>query len=197
MLTRNIQALVKSDKCRQRTSLIVFLGTPHRGSKYASWGQILANLANVARQDSNNRLLGALETNNSVLDSIQTEFEKAVRNSSIKIHSFQEGRGISGIRGFHSKVVDDLSSKIGLAGIETVETIDADHRQMARCSTRSDQQYRAVFAVLRQFVRQKEKDKDQGPCPATSDAPEQSRPGATSTPTCKLSRYHIACSNKY
>lgn len=90
--------------------------------------------------------------NNAVLDSIQSEFEKIAQERHIRIHSFQEGRGMSGIRGLHNKVVDDDSSRLGITGIETIETIDADHRQMVRCSSRSDPQYRAVLGVLKQFL---------------------------------------------
>lgn len=54
------------------------------------------------------------------------------------------------------QVVDDFSSKLDLPRpLETVETIDADHRQMARCGDRSDAQYRAIFGVLEHFIRTK------------------------------------------
>lgn len=36
--------------------------------------------------------------------------------------------------------------------METVESIDADHRQMARCKSRSDSPYRAIFGVLKMFI---------------------------------------------
>jgi hypothetical protein len=52
------------------------------------------------------------------------------------------------------QVVDDFSSKLDLPrAIETVESIDADHMQMARCRSRDDAQYRAVVGVLKKFVR--------------------------------------------
>lgn len=94
--------------------------------------------------------------NNAVLDNIQSEFEKTARERHIRVHSFQEGRGMSGIKGLHNKVVDDASSRLGITGIETVETIDADHRQMVRCSSRSDPQYRAVLGVLKQFLHSRQ-----------------------------------------
>jgi hypothetical protein len=53
-------------------------------------------------------------------------------------------------------VVDDFSSKLGLPqALETVESIDANHMQMARFSSRDDQGYRAISGVLSAFVRQK------------------------------------------
>jgi hypothetical protein len=52
-------------------------------------------------------------------------------------------------------VVDDFSSKLDLPrALETVESIDANHMQMARYSSRDDQGYRAISGVLRAFVRQ-------------------------------------------
>jgi hypothetical protein len=52
-------------------------------------------------------------------------------------------------------VVDNFSSKLDLPReLETVESIDANHMQMARYSSRDDQGYRAISGVLKAFVRQ-------------------------------------------
>jgi hypothetical protein len=52
------------------------------------------------------------------------------------------------------QVVDDFSSKIGLGPpFETVETLDANHMQMARCASKEDPQYRAIMGVLKQLIR--------------------------------------------
>jgi hypothetical protein len=52
-------------------------------------------------------------------------------------------------------VVDDFSSKLDLPQtLETVESIDANHMQMARYGSRDDQGYRAISSVLKAFVRQ-------------------------------------------
>lgn len=52
-----------------------------------------------------------------------------------------------------SQVVDDFSSKLDLPrSLETVESIDANHMQMARCRDKADPQYRAVVGVLQQFI---------------------------------------------
>jgi hypothetical protein len=51
-------------------------------------------------------------------------------------------------------VVDDFSSKLDLPRrLETVESIDANHMQMARCSDKADPRYRAIVGVLKQFIR--------------------------------------------
>jgi hypothetical protein len=51
--------------------------------------------------------------------------------------------------------VDDFSSKLDLPmALETVESIDANHMQMARYCSKDDQGYRAISGVLKSFVRQ-------------------------------------------
>jgi hypothetical protein len=99
-----LQAIRRSEIVRDRTRFIVFLGTPHRGSGYAGWGQIASNLARLTLQDSNKRLLESLEVNNEVLDNINDEFKKIAFERALKIHSFQESRGITGMKGFNGKV---------------------------------------------------------------------------------------------
>ncbi|KAL2141563.1 hypothetical protein VTI28DRAFT_2213 [Corynascus sepedonium] len=147
-------AICRSDTCRARTKLIIFLGTPHRGSAYAGWGEIASNLALLALQDSNKKIIETLEVNSEVLDNIHEKFKTIADQSRIQIHSFQEARGISGIKGLHNKVVDDFSSKLDLPrSLETVESIDANHMQMARCTDRADPQYRAIVGVLQRFIR--------------------------------------------
>lgn len=98
------QVLHRSAVCRSRTKAIIFLGTPHRGSAYAEWGAIASNLAQLALQDSNEKIVKTLEVNSEVLDNIHEEFKTIVHESGIRIHSFQEARGISGMKGLHNKV---------------------------------------------------------------------------------------------
>lgn len=55
-------------------------------------------------------------------------------------------------------MVDDFSSKLDLPqALETIESIDANHMQMARYSSRDDQGYRAISGVLKAYVRQLER----------------------------------------
>ncbi|KAK2591961.1 hypothetical protein QQS21_010333 [Conoideocrella luteorostrata] len=147
-------AMHRSELCRSRTGAIVFLGTPHRGSSYAGWGEIAANLARLGLQDSNKKIIETLEVNSEVLDNIHDEFKTIVYKSNIRVHSFQEARGMSGMKGLHKMVVDSFSSKLDLTqDVETVESIDADHMQMVRCSDRKDPKYRAILGVLRHLIR--------------------------------------------
>jgi tetratricopeptide (TPR) repeat protein len=50
--------------------------------------------------------------------------------------------------------VDDFSSKLDLPrNFEVVESIDANHMELARCRDRADPRYRAILGVLRQFMQ--------------------------------------------
>lgn len=48
--------------------------------------------------------------------------------------------------------MDNFSSKLDLPMLETVESIDANHMQMARCKDRSDESYRFIVGVLKQSL---------------------------------------------
>lgn len=96
-------AMNRSDACRQRCRLVIFLGTPHRGADFAGWGKIAANLAVMALQDSNTKILNTLQVDGEVLDNIQENFTNLLDKSEIKVHSFQEAKGITGIKGLHGK----------------------------------------------------------------------------------------------
>jgi hypothetical protein len=82
----------------------VFLGTPHRGSDFAAWGSIASNLAKLTLQDSNKNIVETLKVNGEVFDNIQEEFQRIVLEDRIIIHSFQEAKGVSGIKGLSGKV---------------------------------------------------------------------------------------------
>ncbi|KAH6996005.1 hypothetical protein BKA56DRAFT_144505 [Ilyonectria sp. MPI-CAGE-AT-0026] len=106
-------------------------------------------------KDPNKKALKALEVNAEVLQNINDQFVSTAYKSKFKIHSFQEARGLSGMKGFDSKIVGDFSSKLDFPpDLETVETIDSDHRQMVKCVDKNDARYRAVLGVLRHFMRQ-------------------------------------------
>ncbi|KAL1637086.1 hypothetical protein SLS56_000742 [Neofusicoccum ribis] len=156
-LERDIEndAVHESEICQHRTKLIIFLGTPHRGSDSAEWGKIAANLVQLGFQDSNKKILRSLEVNSEILEIIHRDFVTIVHEKKIKIHSFQESRPITGIKGLEGKVVSDFSSRLDLPKeLETVETIDADHIRMTKYETREDAGYYAVSGVIRKFCRE-------------------------------------------
>ncbi|CAH0005086.1 unnamed protein product [Clonostachys byssicola] len=148
----NNEAIRKSQVCRSRTKLIVFLGTPHRGSRAAGWGVTAAKVARLA-YSPNIKLVEALDVNSLALDTIHEEFINIVHDSQLQIHSFQEGRPMSTIPGHVEKIVDDFSSRLGLPqAFEKVETLDADHKQMVKCTGREDDRYRTIRTVIQHFI---------------------------------------------
>ena len=101
--------ICRSIVCRTRTKMIIFLGTPHRRSSSAEWGQIASNIAHFVLRDSN--LIKDLKVNSVLLDSINDAFETAMNQSQIRIHSFQEAQGM-GVKGFHNKVCCSRALKV-------------------------------------------------------------------------------------
>ncbi|MCJ1246352.1 hypothetical protein MMC30_003559 [Trapelia coarctata] len=140
-----------------RTDTVIFLGTPHRGSSGATWGEIASRLATVTLQDSNRNLLASLAVDNESLDNIHAEFMKMLYTNDFRVHSFQEGRGPTGLKGFSGKarpplVVNDFSSKLDYP-LEVLETIDADHVGMAKFSSTSSPGYRDLLQALQGYIR--------------------------------------------
>ncbi|KAF8245685.1 hypothetical protein K440DRAFT_603397, partial [Wilcoxina mikolae CBS 423.85] len=136
---------------------IIFLGTPHRGSKFASLGEIARRVAAaVLLVDTKNPLLQKLQVNNSSLNLLQRDFSVMLKDSTFGIHSFQEAQGLSGVSGLNGKVVEDESSAIGDAAEYTV-TINANHMDMCRFANREDDGYRKVEPAIRKYIRDIEK----------------------------------------
>ncbi|KAH7377204.1 hypothetical protein B0T11DRAFT_217894, partial [Plectosphaerella cucumerina] len=136
-------ALCRSDVLQRRTKGIVFLSTPHQARSAAEWTKVASNIA-AATPGSHTATPGTVVLDGLVVDDGHREFLEVASQRNISVHSFQESRGT---------VVDDFSSTLGLSG-EGVESFDADHLQIARCTGRSDAGYTAILGVLERFARQ-------------------------------------------
>lgn len=86
------------------TRLIVFMGTPHRGSDYASWGVLARNIAVAAGFDASDRVLRDLEIDSAVLEILRRDFAKMLREETLDVWTFMEGKGLKGVRGLSGKV---------------------------------------------------------------------------------------------
>jgi hypothetical protein len=53
--------------------------------------------------------LETLEVSGEVLDNINEEFKTIASECGIKVHSFQEAHGVSGMKGLHGKVCPRLT----------------------------------------------------------------------------------------
>jgi hypothetical protein len=62
----------------ERTRAIAFLGTPHSGSGFARWAELLAKSIGLIKQ-TNSQILDVLKADSEVLARIQTEFHTMIR----------------------------------------------------------------------------------------------------------------------
>lgn len=92
----------------RRVDTVVFFGTPHRVSEAGAWGQLVRNLVVVAQRDSNPILVRNLEVDCRMLECIHHNFRKILREGRIRIHTFQEGQGLRGVKGFTGKVTQSV-----------------------------------------------------------------------------------------
>ncbi|KAL4937746.1 hypothetical protein BDV06DRAFT_226681 [Aspergillus oleicola] len=133
------------------TRMVVFMGTPHRGSEMAGLATTMANITKVALQVPNKSLLRGLEKGSEVLDRIHTAFMQLLAKPDFAIHCFQEDRGITLIPGLTGLVVDAQSSKTG-SPHETTETVAANHMDLVAFTGPDDHNYRQVAEALVSFV---------------------------------------------
>ncbi|KAF8536553.1 hypothetical protein BDD12DRAFT_795951 [Trichophaea hybrida] len=84
----------------QRTKCVLFFGTPHREPRKAG---LVARLSSVLLQNPNRKLLEALDVGGEVLDGTQNDFLNMLHSKDFKVHSFQESKDISGVKGFCGK----------------------------------------------------------------------------------------------
>jgi hypothetical protein len=127
------------------TAGVLFLGTPHRGSKAASIGKIAFELSKLFFKEPNVQVLRALEMNSEVLTRIGRSFEQILADGNIQIHSFSEEIKTKGLM-----IVDSFSSTTGHV-METRGTIHANHRNMTKFASEDDIGFKRVSAVLQRW----------------------------------------------
>ena len=135
---------------------VMFLGTPHRGSRAASLGKKVFEVSKFFFKKPNLQVLRGLETNSETLERISRSFGQILSTGRIKVHSFQEELPTHGIM-----VVSSASSTIGYLH-ETRGSLHANHRNLARFSSMEDIKFQRVVSVLQDWVKESsEKQNDQ------------------------------------
>jgi hypothetical protein len=82
----------------ESTAAVVFLGTPHRGSKgMASAAEIARKTASVVLMDTSSTPLDALGLKTSDLERCQEAFSRLWRAYDFRVKTFQEGSGLTSI----------------------------------------------------------------------------------------------------
>jgi hypothetical protein len=91
------------------TAAVVFLGTPHRGSKeFAEFGDFVRAVAStVLRLDTTDKILIALSgANNSDLQLGRESFSRLWQKYGFKVKTFQESKALTGVNiGLMNKLV--------------------------------------------------------------------------------------------
>lgn len=132
---------------------ILFLGTPHRGSKSASIGRMAYQVTVIATRNPNGKLLRALERNSDTLDQVSNSFIQTLEeHQQIQICSFREEKETRKFWIFSTIVVEADSAKIGVAK-EDLNSIPTDHRNMARFCSSEEIGFKRVASQLRRWVR--------------------------------------------
>jgi hypothetical protein len=132
---------------------IVFLGTPHRGSKSASIGRMAYQITTIATRKPNWKLLRALENNSDTLEQIGNSFLQTLEgHPNIEIYSFREEKETRRFWVFNTIIVEPDSAKIGLAK-EEVNSIPKNHSDMTKFSSLDDVGFKRVSAQVWRWVR--------------------------------------------
>ena len=126
---------------------MLFLGTPHQGSKAASLGRIVYQMSKLLIPKPNIKVLRGIEVNSETLEEICSCFAQILDMGQLQIHSFQEELSTNGVM-----IVESFSSAINHSR-ETRGTLYADHRNMARFSSIDDINFKRVTAVLSRWIQ--------------------------------------------
>ncbi|KAL6831383.1 hypothetical protein J3E69DRAFT_379208 [Trichoderma sp. SZMC 28015] len=134
----------------ESTALVLFLGTPHRGSQdVAALGEVVRFVVSSLGMETTPALLDPLRLKTTDLIRVQEDFSALWQKHDFRVKTFQEGLILAKLR---KKVVPDYSSLIGDYR-EHAETLQANHIEMCRYSGPDDPNYRKVAGELRSIYR--------------------------------------------
>ncbi|EKG11263.1 protein of unknown function DUF676 hydrolase-like protein [Macrophomina phaseolina MS6] len=127
---------------------IIFMATPHGGSRVASWGNTVAKYVNVFC-GTNREILENLQPRSSDLQRTEEAFQYMLRqhNAMLKIYCFYEALGTNDTIG---KIVERESA---ILPAYDHCSINADHRNMTKFTGRADTGYGQVRGVLERWMK--------------------------------------------
>ena len=125
---------------------VMFLGTPHHGSKAASLGKVAFEISRVFFQNPNMEILRGLERNSEILERITRSFGQILAAGHLRVHSFREELHTKGM-----SIVDASSYSIGYL-YETKSSLYANHRNMAKMSSFNDINFQRVTSVIQRWL---------------------------------------------
>ncbi|KAF3481642.1 uncharacterized protein GIQ15_04401 [Arthroderma uncinatum] len=124
---------------RNATKAFIFLGTPHRGSSMAPWGETVRKIVAISGFNTNDKNIRALHIDSTELEVSREDFIRQWRRENFIVRTFQES------------LVMDVSSSLDDPR-EHAEHINANHREMCRFTGKDDPGYRQVGGELCKIV---------------------------------------------
>lgn len=97
------EEVIQRQKVYKSTKALFFLGTPHRGSSWAAWGEIATGLAGTIF-DTNSALIKHLEVNGEALMQLEKNFGTLIHKRTFLTKTFKEGRNYKPLPLLKSKV---------------------------------------------------------------------------------------------
>lgn len=139
---------------------IVYLGTPHGGSQFASFGVMQTRFRSWTGRAVNTEILKPLELNSKKTDlfELQEDFERMIEMacvSGLKVVHFFETKSIEigiGFMGFRAGVVVEKESACMGARGDCAFTLEANHMEMNKFGSRDDENYLQVLGPLKEIV---------------------------------------------
>jgi ankyrin repeat domain-containing protein 50 len=78
------------------TLAVLFLGTPHQGSKYSSPGEVIRRLVSAVGFDAASQNIRTLEIDSPILEDCDQRFQKIHKRGGFRVFTFQEAHGMKG-----------------------------------------------------------------------------------------------------
>ncbi|KAI1124886.1 hypothetical protein F5Y10DRAFT_284664 [Nemania abortiva] len=143
----------KFQRLFESTRGVVFLGTPHGGSDVAGLATTVSNLAKLALQDSNQRVLKGLSPGNEMLRHYGKVFLQLIHRGNFGVHTFYETKAMTGVYGITGMVVPRESARIGDVLHEVERGLNANHHEICKFSGPEDEKYRAVSGAIVDYIK--------------------------------------------
>ncbi|KAH3974397.1 hypothetical protein HBH69_089920 [Parastagonospora nodorum] len=149
---------------------VIFMGTPHCGSKHADFAACLLKIVSLVHSDNAN-LMSALKNQDATLQELEHTFQQLLAKRRGTDEAIE-------VRCFYETV--PMDSRIGVVvpphsaappAYENSIAVDANHVGMTKFSGAEDQTYKNVLAELRRMIKLAKERKDAG----TEDGKEWSR----------------------
>jgi len=156
---------IVSDTCG-----VIFMGTPHCGSKHADFAACLLKIVSLVHSD-NTSLVSALKNQDATLQELEHSFQQLLAkrrgtDAAIEVRCFFETVPMDNKIGI---VVPPHSAAPPV--YENSVPVDANHVGMTKFSGAEDQTYKNVLAELRRMIKLARERKDTG----TEDGKKRSR----------------------